>query len=140
MAGNKTKPTAVSPQDYVAQVEKDWQRQDAYWLMEMMERVVGEPAKMWGPSIIGFGQYHYRYESGREGDAMLAGFAPRKGNTVVYLVGKIPDQQDLLDKLGPYKMGRACLYLKNLEKIDRAVLEELVVKSVAAQRAKYPAS
>lgn len=138
MVENKTKPTAASPQEYVANVEMDWQRADAAWLMKMMERVVGAPAKMWGPSIIGFGQYHYKYESGREGDAMLAGFAPRKGQNVVYLVGEIPDQQELLDRLGPYKMGKACLYLKNLDKIDRDILEELVVKSVTALRAKYP--
>lgn len=138
MAENKTKPTSVSPHDFVANVEKDWQREDAVWLMEMMERVVGEPPKMWGPSIIGFGRYRYKYESGREGDGALAGFSPRKDNTVVYLGGVIPDQADLLKKLGPHKMGRACLYLKKLDTINRDVLEELVVKSMKATQAKYP--
>lgn len=140
MAENKTKPTAVSPEEYIADVEKDWQREDALWLMDMMQRVVGAPAKMWGPSIIGFGQYHYKYESGREGDGSLAGFSPRKGNTVVYLGGEIPDQAELLKKLGPHKMGRACLYLKELDTIDRDILEELVTKSMKATQAKYPDS
>ncbi len=138
MAENKTKPTEVSPYDYVAKVEKDWQREDALWLIEMMERVVGEPPKMWGPSIIGFGEYHYKYESGREGTMGLAGFSPRKGNTVVYLGGVIPDQAELLKKLGPHKMGKSCLYLKKLDTIDREILEELVVKSMRATQEKYP--
>ncbi len=138
MVENKTRPTAVSPDEFIANVEKDWQREDAAWLKDMMERVVGEPAKMWGPSIIGFGKYHYKYESGREGDGALAGFSPRKGNTVVYLTGVITDQGQLLKKLGPHKMGKACLYLKKLDTIDRDVLEELVVKSMQATREKYP--
>jgi len=135
---NKTVPTHASPRAYVAAIGSAAQRADAEWLLEMMERIVGEPPRMWGPSIIGFGQYHYRYASGREGDGMLAGFAPRKGNIVVYLVGEIPEQAELLRRLGPHRMGKACLDLKKLDDIDRAVLEDLVSRSVAAQRAKYP--
>lgn len=94
---------------------------------------------MWGPTMIGFGSYHYIYESGREGDMFLAGFAPRKTELVIYLVGKIQDQAELLDKLGKHKMGKACLYVKRLEQIDMDVLEELIVKSIAAIKAQYPA-
>ena len=106
--------------------------------MQLFERVTGAPAKMWGPTMIGFGQYHYKYDSGREGDLFLAGFAPRKSELVVYLVGKIENQSALLAKLGKHRMGRACLYIKRLEQIDLAVLEELVRKSIAALKAKYP--
>lgn len=95
---------------------------------------------MWGPSIIGFGQFHYRYDSGHEGDSFLAGFSPRKAETVVYLMGQIPDQTELLGGLGPHRMGKGCLYIRNLDKIDFTVLTELVNKSVAALKAKYPTS
>ncbi len=94
---------------------------------------------MWGPSIVGAGTYHYKYKSGREGNMFLAGFAARKNAIVVYLGGIIKDQQALLDRLGPHKMGKACLYVKNLEQINLSVLEELMAKSIAATKARYPA-
>lgn len=135
---NKTQPTKVSPQRYVAALENTGRRADAERLMDLFADWVGAPAKMWGSSIIGFGRYHYTYESGREGDAPLAGFAPRKNELVVYLVGRIEDQTDKLSRLGPHKMGKACLYVKRLEQIDEKVLRALVLDSVAYLKEKYP--
>lgn len=137
-AKNKTHPTDISPIDYVAAVQNAQRRTDAEYLLKKMQTWVGAPAKMWGPSIIGFGRYHYTYESGREGDAPLAAFAPRKNETVVYLAGKIDEQGEKLARLGPHKMGQSCLYIKRLEHIDEAVLHALVSESVAYLRKKYP--
>lgn len=138
MSENKTQPTAISPEEYVANVEHDGRRADSQVLMQLMQRLTGEKPKMWGPTMVGFGSYHYVYESGREGDMFLAGFAPRKSELAIYLIGKIPDQADLLAKLGKHKMGKSCLYVKRLEQIDMDVLEELIVKSIAAIKAQYP--
>jgi len=129
----------MSPEDYVAAVEHDGRRADCQVLMQLMRRLTGEEPKMWGPSMIGFGSYHYVYESGREGDMFVAGFAPRKSELAIYLMGRIPDQADLLATLGKHKMGKSCLYVKRLDQIDMAVLEALIVKSIAAIKAQYPA-
>jgi len=98
--------------------------------MEMMAEVTGEPAKMWGPSIIGFGTYHYVYESGREGDTMITGFSPRKAAHSIYLISGVEREAELLAKLGKYKTGKSCLYIKRLTDVDTDVLRELVVASV----------
>ncbi len=135
---NKTTETDASPDEFIAAIDNPQKREDAIWLKEFCQRLTGEPAKMWGPSIIGCGSYHYKYESGREGDLCLAAFAPRKAALVVYLGGNIPDQAELLEKLGPHKMGKACLYIKRLEEIDLGVLEELMQKSIAGTLEKYP--
>ena len=135
---NKTKPTDVSPAAHVGALENDVRRRDAERLLVHFEKLTGEKPNMWGSSIIGFGTYRYRYDSGREGEMFLAGFAPRKTETVVYLMGEIPDQAELLSRLGRHKAGKSCLYIKDLEEIDLAVLTELVVKSVAALKEKYP--
>lgn len=137
MAENKTKPTEAAVDDYIAAIEPDRKRQDATILRSLCEDVVGEPAKMWGTSIVGCGQYHYKYDSGREGDMFLAGFAARKASLVAYIMGEISDQDELLARLGKHKMGRACLYINKLADIDMKVLRELMEKSVAAQKAKY---
>ncbi len=126
----KTKPTQVAPKDFVAAVENEQKRQDAEWIMEMMAEVTGEPAKMWGPSIIGFGTYHYVYESGREGDTMITGFSPRKAAHSIYLISGVEREAELLAKLGKYKTGKSCLYIKRLTDVDTDVLRELVVASV----------
>ncbi len=138
MAKNKTTANEKSTTDYIAAISPPTKQADAQWLQEMCERVAGEKAKMWGPSIVGAGAYHYKYDSGREGDMPLACFASRASTLVVYLGGEIPDQSKLLEKLGPYKMGKACLHIKKLEQINLAVLEELVTKSMLAIKEKYP--
>lgn len=137
----KTKPTPVSPADHIASIDDDVRRRDAETLLALMAELTGEAPRMWGPSMIGFGAYHYRYDSGHEGDSFLAGFAARKSEMVVYLMGYISEQPDykaLLDRLGPHRMGKSCLYLRNLDKIDMQVLAELIRRSVAALREKYP--
>jgi len=131
----KTKPTAVDPKDFVAAVDHEQKRKDAEWIMAMMEEVTGEPPVMWGPSIIGFGTYHYVYESGREGDWMLTGFSPRKTALSIYLMGGVGREADLLAKLGKYKTGKSCLYVKRLSDVDTDVLRELVVSSVEKVKA-----
>ncbi|TXF90999.1 DUF1801 domain-containing protein [Neolewinella aurantiaca] len=131
----KTKPTAVNPQTFVAAVEDEQKRADAEWVMAMMEEVTGEPPVMWGPSIIGFGTYHYVYESGREGDWMLTGFSPRKAALSIYLMSGLKQEEEYLAKLGKYKTGKSCLYVKRLSDIDTDVLRAMVVASVAKVRA-----
>lgn len=120
---------------FLATVENEARRNDAHRLIELMTEVTGEPPVMWGPSIIGFGSYHYRYATGREGDAPLAGFSPRKQNLVVYLVGGYEDRYaKLLEQLGPHKAGKACLYLKRLADVDLEALRTLVERSVRVGR------
>jgi hypothetical protein len=113
-------------------------RADAKALVKLLQSATGEKPKMWGPSIIGFGSYHYTYESGREGDAPLIGFSPRKAATVLYGATGCGDSEALLTKLGKHSTGKGCLYIKKLADVDHKVLEDMVVKSVAAKRARYP--
>ena len=136
MAENKTKATAVDPHDFVKQVDSEEKRKDAEELIRLMSKVTGKPPKMWGPTIIGFGKYHYKYESGREGDMCMAGFSPRKPSLVLY-IGPALEDEKLMSRLGKYKVGKGCLYIKKLADVDRAVLKELVVKSVAEMRKRY---
>jgi hypothetical protein len=124
MAETKTRPTQVNVDDFIAAVEKPVRRADAGVLRDMMERVTGEPATMWGPTIVGFGFYHYRYASGHEGDMCRIGFSPRSANLVLY-VGGFPEYEELLGKLGKHKRSKACLYLNKLADVDLAVLEEI---------------
>jgi hypothetical protein len=138
MAENKTQETAVRVGDFLETVPDEAQRADARTIIAMMERLSGEPPRMWGPSIIGFGRYHYKYESGREGDMARIGFSPRKGQTVVYLVDGYGDRADQLTRLGRHKIGKSCLYIKRLSDIDVTVLEEMVVGSLAYMAKKYP--
>jgi len=125
----KTKPTAASVTAFINAIENETRRRDAKTLLAMMKRVTGEKAKMWGPSIIGFGEYHYKYESGREGDMLAVGFSPRKANTVLYVLGSLGSDEPLLAKLGPYKHGKSCLYVADLTKVDLPTLEKIVAKS-----------
>ena len=103
-----------------------------------MQRVTGEPAVLWGDALIGFGTYHYRYASGHQGDAPLAGFSPRKGDTSVYLSCDAAASAALLAKLGRHRIGKSCLYLRRLADVDMAVLEQLVVASMEDMRQRYP--
>jgi len=138
MADSKTKPTQLSVGAFIDALTNQTRRADAKALLKLMQSAAGEKPKMWGPSIIGFGSYHYTYESGREGDMPLIGFSPRKGATVLYNMTESSDSEALLAKLGKHTTGKACLYIKNLADVDQKVLEALVVKSVAAMRARYP--
>jgi hypothetical protein len=131
MAETKTKPTQVSVDGFLDGIEHPVRRADGRSLREMMERVTGQPATMWGPSIIGFGAYHYRYASGHEGDACRVGFSPRSANLVLY-VGGFPEYDSLLARLGKHKRSKACLYLNKLADVDSGVLEEIVRHTYAA--------
>jgi hypothetical protein len=139
MAENKTKPTSVSVDDFLDAVPNPQRREDGGKLRALMERLSGEPAKMWGPSIIGFGTCHYKYESGREGDMPRIGFSPRAKELVLYLASDYPRYQALMDRLGKYKTSKACLYIKRLADVDEEVLEALCAESLEHTREKYPA-
>lgn len=134
----KTKPTAISVESFIEAVADPAQRDDARKIVAMMERLSGHEATMWGPSIIGFGSYHYKYDSGREGDMCRIGFSPRKGQTVLYIVDGFEGHSDLMARLGKYKTGKSCLYVKRLSDIDEAVLETLCTESLEYMAAKYP--
>jgi hypothetical protein len=128
-------PTSADVDAFIDAVRDEHRRSDARELCELMRSVTREQPVMWGPTIVGFGSYHYRYESGRTGDAPLAGFSPRKANLVLYLVGGFADRYPgLLDKLGPHKTGKACLYLKRLGDVDLDVLRQLVERSMRVGR------
>jgi len=131
MAETKTKATQVNVDDFIAAVEKPVRRADARVVRAMMERVTGEPATMWGPTIIGFGTCHYRYASGHEGDMCRVGFSPRSANLVLY-VGGFPEYEELLGKLGKHKSSKACLYLNKLADVDLGVLEEIARRTFNA--------
>jgi hypothetical protein len=134
----KTKPTEVPVADFIGAVENPQRRADAGTLCALLEEVSGEPATMWGPSIIGFGRYHYRYASGHEGDAPRLGFSPRKAQTVLYVMGGFEGQDDLVARLGKVKTSVACLYVNRLDQIDMDVLREMATRSLAANRERYP--
>lgn len=136
---NKTQPTEVSVTYYLASLQPDRKRDDAMAINAMMRRVTGHLPKMWGNSIIGFGDAHYKYESGREGDWFLVGFAPRKANLVLYIMPGFKEYKPLMKKLGKHKTGKSCLYINKLEDIDMSVLEELVAKSVQHMKEKAAA-
>jgi len=138
MADNQTKPTKLSVAAFIDALTDQTKRADAKALAKLMQSVTGEKPKMWGPSIIGFGSHHYKYDSGREGDMPLAGFSPRKAATVLYIGTGSSDAEALLAKLGKHSTGKGCLYIKKLADVDQNVLETLVVKSVAARRARHP--
>jgi uncharacterized protein DUF1801 len=138
MAENKTKPTEVDPKDFIAAVPDPQRRADADKLCAMMARLSGEPAKMWGPSIIGFGEYRYKYESGREGTICRIGFSPRAKELVLYLVDSFEGKEDRLARLGKHRIGKCCLYIKKLSDVDEAVLEEMVIDGLAYIDKKYP--
>jgi hypothetical protein len=136
MADNKTKPTKVSVAAFIDGLTDQTKRADAKAIVKLMQRATGEKPKMWGPSIIGFRSYHYEYESGREGDVPVVGFSPRKPATVLYIHRGFTGADALLGKLGKHTSAKSCLYVKKLADVDQKVLEALVVKSVAAVRAR----
>jgi hypothetical protein len=138
MAENKTKQTEVDGAAFLDAVPDPKRRADGKEVAAMMERLSGYPPAMWGPSIVGFGRYHYKYDSGREGDSPRIGFSPRAKELVLYLMGGFPRYQDLMDRLGKHRTGKCCLYIKSLDLVDRDVLEQLIVEELAYMQEKYP--
>lgn len=137
MSDNKTQTTDEDPRAFVAAVEHPTRRADAEVLLDLFERVTGCAPRMWGPSIVGFGRYRYEYESGRTGEWMLTGFAPRKANLVLYVMPGYDDKAEQLERLGKHRLGKACLYVNKLADVDLAVLEEIVADGVAEMREQY---
>ncbi len=130
MSANKTQATDASVTAFLDTVTDPQRRADCDTLLAMMGRITGKPAAMWGTTIVGFDRYHYRYESGREGDWMVTGFSPRKAETSVYLLAGSTKQPKLLERLGKYRMGKSCLMIRRLADVDLAVLEQLIADSV----------
>ena len=130
MAEIKTKQTDASVLDFINSVDDAQKREDSLKLLAIFEELIGGKPKMWGPAIVGFGTYHYKYESGREGDWFLAGFSPRKQNISIYVMCGLTKSQQLLDKLGKHNTGKSCLYIKRLADVDESVLCELILNSV----------
>ncbi|MCE2458022.1 MAG: DUF1801 domain-containing protein [Dehalococcoidia bacterium] len=134
MAENKTVKTGASVDEFMAAVENRRRREDGFVLLEMMRDVTGLEPEMWGPSIIGFGSYHYKYESGREGDMPLVGFSPRKSSLSLYIMSGFDEYEEMLGKLGKHRTGASCLYINKLADVDMGVLRELVSQSVEHMR------
>lgn len=134
---NKTQPTNVTPKAFLSSLEPAQRRTDGLALLAFFNRVTGLKAKMWGPSIVGYGRYHYKYDSGREGEHFLTGFSPRKTALTIYVMPGYRDMSAKLKKLGPHTTGKSCLYIKSLNDIDHAVLEEIVKDGLAYMHANY---
>jgi hypothetical protein len=133
----KTKVNDASVEGFIGNVDNETKRNDSFKLLEIYTRVTGEPAKMWGPSIVGFGQYHYKSErSSQEGDWMITGFSPRKQNLTLYFLDGFDTHAELLGKLGKYKTSKGCLYINKLADVDMNILEQLVEKSYLASKKK----
>ena len=130
MAELKTKPTDENVLDFLNGIADEKRRQDCFSVLELMKQATGAEPKMWGDSIVGFGSYHYKYASGREGDWFLTGFSPRKQNLTLYIMSGFDEYEALLSKLGKHKTSKACLYINKLQDVDAAVLKELVERSV----------
>ena len=137
MASNKTMPTDQSVEAFLSAVPDERKREDCWSLLGLMKSITGEDPRMWGSSMVGFGQYHYRYASGREGDFFLTGFSPRKSALAVYIMPGCARYESQMKRMGSHRTGKSCLYLKSLETIDRAVLEDIIRDSVAYMREEY---
>ena len=134
MAENKTKPTRGSVEKFLNSIKDEKVRRDTFALLEVFQQVTKEEPKMWGSSIVGFGQYHYRYASGREGDSALTGFSPRKQNLTLYIMGGFDNYGELMGNLGKYTTGKACLYIKTLDDVHLPTLKKLIRESVKHMR------
>ena len=133
MAENKTKATEASVQSYIESIADPVRRKDCEALTNLMSKATKDSPKMWGTSIVGFGSYHYKYESGREGDSCLVGFSSRKGDISIYGLNAAPSHAELTSKLGKYKAGKGCLYIRNLADVDLKILEKLVSDAAKAK-------
>lgn len=134
---NKTVPTGKSVIDFLEGIPQPQKKVEAYHLLEIMKSITGEEAVMWGPSIIGFGSYHYRYDSGREGDMLLTGFSPRAQNFSLYVGAGAEHNKDLLKKLGKFSTGKSCLNIKRLDDVNLEVLKEIIKNSYEHYKEKY---
>lgn len=132
MAEAKTKATKASVTAFIAAIADEQKQKDARKLVRVMQKISGEKPKMWGPSIIGFGSYHYKYESGREGDMPIVGFSPRSTALTLYVMPGL--DKPLLDTLGKHKVGKGCLYIKRLSDVDEAVLEKIIRKAATGSK------
>ena len=138
MAEIKTKPTTASVALFIKSIENESRRKDCKQLSKLMREITGKRAKMWGDSIVGFGKYHYKYKTGREGDLCVTGFSPRKQNLTIYIMPGFSKYQSLLKKLGRHKTSVSCLYLKSLDTINMKVLKQLIQRSVKDMQKLYP--
>ncbi len=136
-AKNKTVENEGSVDDFLNSVKDETKKADCLRIKSIMEEISGEPAKMWGTSIVGFGNYHYKYESGREGDFMKVGFSPRAQNVTLYIMPGFGRYEDLMSKLGKHKIGKSCLYVKKLADVDEDILKELITESYSYMTNKY---
>ena len=137
MAENKTKATEASVESYFSAIQDEARRKDCEALAKLMTKATKLPPKMWGTSIVGFGSYHYKYESGREGDSCLTGFSSRKSDISLYLTASVLEQEELLSKLGKHKASKGCLYVRKLSDVDLKILERLVVSAVASRKERH---
>jgi hypothetical protein len=133
----KTKLNQTSVGKFLNSVKDEQKREDSFKILEMMKKITKEDPKMWGPSIVGFGSYNYKYASGHEGDMCIAGFSPRKEALTIYILPGFEKYDSLMEKLGKYKTGKSCLYIKKLEDVDTKVLKELISESVKYMKNKY---
>ena len=138
MSENKTKATAQPVEDFLHQVDPDRRRADAIALDRIFREVTGFAPRMWGPSIVGYGAYHYKYDSGREGDFLATGFSPRKASLTVYIMPGYADFSEILARLGKHKLGKSCLYINKLADVDEEVLKELIRAGLKDLDAKWP--
>lgn len=138
MAKNKTKETELSVNDFILKIEDETKRNDAFTLLDILEKVSGFKAKLWGPSIIGMGSYHYKYESGHEGDAPILAFSPRAAALTLYLSSGFEAREDMLEQLGKHKASKGCLYIKKLDDVDLGVLETILINQIAYTNKTYP--
>jgi hypothetical protein len=139
MSQLKTQPNNQSVEAYLNSVDPQQKREDCFTILKLMQAVTGETPQLWGDSIVGFGSYHYKYASGREGDWFVTGFAPRKKSLTLYIMAGFDDYDELMSKLGKHTTGKSCLYIKKLEDVDQNVLRELVKQSVDYMAEMYPA-
>lgn len=137
MAANKTVKTRATVSEFLATIDNEKRRRDCKAVMKIMREVTGKRAAMWGSSLIGYGSYHYKYESGREGDMPIVGLSPRKQNLVVYIMPGFTEYDTLMKKLGKFKTGKSCLYINKLEDVDTDVLRQLIEKSSTYMERKY---
>lgn len=138
MAKNKTKETLISVNEFINSVKDEVKRQDSFNLIQLIKKQTGFDPKMWGPSIVGFGSYHYKYESGHEGDSPLVGFSPRASALTLYLSGHFEKREELLEKLGKHKTDKGCIYIKKLDDIHIEALQKMIINHIAHIKKLYP--
>lgn len=137
MSSNKTVETDKAVENFINSVADEKKRDDSWKMVGLMKKITGSEPKMWGSSLVGFGQYHYKYDSGREGDFFLTGFSPRKTAFTIYIMPGFERYEERMEKLGPHKTGKSCLYVRNLDVVDVGVLEEIIQDSVEYMQEKY---